>query len=116
MAVALAPTSQSHGNRIVRRRPFGALTAEVAAPPAAEEERDAVAQRLVFACLLARREVGVSERRLAPVELASARVALDIRPELYPSVSYGDGHQYVWRLERKVVTMVACCLFEVHTQ
>ena len=104
----MAPTSQSHGNRIVRRRPFGALTAEVATPPAAEEERDALAQRFVFTCLFARREVGVSNRRLAPVDLASARVAMDIGPELYPSVIYGDEHQYVWRLERKVVTMVTC--------
>ena len=88
----MTPTSQSHGNRVVRRRPFGALAAEVATPPAAEEERDAMAQRFVFTRLFARREVGVPNRRLGPVDLASARVALDIGPELYPSVSYGDGH------------------------
>lgn len=58
----------------------------MAAPPALSEERNALAPRVILTRLFARREVGDFARRLVPVELASAHVALRL-------LGYEFGHR-----------------------
>ena len=69
--------AQPHRNSFTRRLRFRATSVEVAAPTAIEK-RDAHATCVIFTRLLARREVGDFARRLATVDLTSARVALDV--------------------------------------
>ena len=70
-------TAQPHRRSFARRLRFRATSVEVAAPTAIEK-RDAHATCVIFTRLLARREVGDFARRLATVDLTSARVALDV--------------------------------------
>ena len=74
---------QAHGNSILRNPRFRTSSAEVAAPTAIEE-RDALAPCVILARLLARREVGHFARRLAAVDLPSARVTLGVGTDLLP--------------------------------
>ena len=66
----------------------------MAAPPAIEE-RDALTPGVILTRLLACREVGDFSRRLAPVDLTSARVALDVGTDIRPRASRGCGEG--WR-------------------
>ena len=68
------------------------------AAPTAIEERDALTPCVILARLLARREVGHFARRLAAVDLPSARVALGVGADLLPRAlrSY-EGND--WRAE-----------------
>ena len=81
---------QSHGNRLIRQFSLRALSAEVTAPPAFEK-RDALALRVILAWLLACRDVGDFARWLAPVDLASAHVALQIRADVHPRALHSCG-------------------------
>jgi len=82
-------TTQPHRNRFARRLRFRATSAEVTAPPTIEE-RDALTPGVILTRLLACREVGDFSRRLAPVDLASARVALDVGTDIRPRASRGS--------------------------
>ena len=59
--------------------------------PSTIEERDALTPGVILTRLLACREVGDFARRLAPVDLASARVALDVGTDIRPRASRGCG-------------------------
>ena len=83
--------AQSNGDRIAIRLRFLALSAEMAAPPAAVE-RDALARCVVFTGLFACLFVRHLLRRRAQVFLARARVARTVlgpaRPYEFPSCAY----------------------------
>ena len=82
--------AQPHRNRFTRNLRFRTTTAEVAAPTAIEK-RDAHAPCVIFTRLLARREVGDFARRLATVDLTSARVAFGVGPDIHPGTFRGYG-------------------------
>jgi len=58
----------------------------VTAPPTIEE-RDALTSGVILTRLLACGEVGDFARRLAPVDLTSARVTLDVGTDIRPRAS-----------------------------
>ena len=60
----------------------------MAAPPAGEE-RDALAACVILTRLFACREVGDFARRLATVDLASARVAFGVGADIRPGAFRG---------------------------
>ena len=82
--------AQPHGNSFTRRLRFRATSVEVAAPTAIEK-RDAHAPCVILTRLLARREVGDFARRLATVDLTSARVAFGVGPDIRPGAFRGCG-------------------------
>ena len=69
--------AQPHGNSFTRPLGSRATSVEVTAPTAIEK-RDAHATCVIFTRLLAHREVGDFARRLATVDLASARVTFGV--------------------------------------
>ena len=82
--------AQPHRNSFTRRLRFRATSVEVAAPTAIEK-RDAHATCVIFTRLLARREVGDFARRLATVDLTSARVAFGVGADIRPGAFRGCG-------------------------
>ena len=85
--------AQSNGDRIAIRLRFRALSAEMAAPPAAVE-RDTLARCGIFTGLFACVYVRHLLRRRAQVYFASARVACTVlghtRPCEFPSCTYNE--------------------------
>ena len=83
-------TTQPHRNSFTRRLRFRATSVEVAAPTTIEK-RDAHAPCVILTRLLARREVGDFARRLATVDLTSARVAFGVVADIRPGAFRGCG-------------------------
>ena len=83
--------AQPHRNGGARRLRFRATTAEVAAPTGISKKRDALTPCIILTRLLARSKVGDFARRLAAVDLTSARVALDVGADIRPGAFRGCG-------------------------